>query len=531
MEDSGAGLGATGSGASGVAGGISRPGRLRSAVFLLTVVGFVLPPAAYFWFIHRYAVNMIWQDQWNDVILVSLSYSHHLNFGAIWAQHVENRLLFPNLIVLILPMSTNLNIVFEEYLSALMMVVATALFILAHRRRSPSTPWIYYCPVAFVMLSFAQAGNMLWGFQLAWYLVMISLAVTVFLVDRPTLAWLGMTGAIVVALVGSFSSLQGLLIWPAGLVLLYCRRRSNAFVLTWITAAVVAGLLYISDLNYRAATRFGGNPSYVVHHPIATINFFLSTVGVRHALLGVIILAIAVWVIITRGIHRGSGDGSAVGVAMVCFGLLFASTITVGRASYGAGDWTEAVRDATFDLLILAGCYLALLDRPSESNTHAWDQTLLGSIRAILVVTICLVVFFGFTNGIDYAGKWHQTEALARDVTVNIKCASNSLVVSALAPGNPSSFATDVRQWARIARTHDLALLGGQHTVDKRPPMTKVLRPLNGSTLQGNELLDAAAVDSDNVCSVAKVEFRVTGGPLTYALIANGKQRSEERRV
>ena len=108
-----------------------------------------------------------------------------------------------------------------------MLVLATGLLILAHRRRSPSTPWIYYCPIAIVMLSFVQYLNALWGFQMAWYLVMAALALALFLLDRPVVNWLVLAGAIAAAVVGSFSSLQGLLIWPAGLVLLYCRKRQR----------------------------------------------------------------------------------------------------------------------------------------------------------------------------------------------------------------------------------------------------------------------------------------------------------------
>ena len=62
-----------------------------------------------------------------------------------------------------------------------------ALLIWAHKRRSPATPLLYYCPVAFVMLTFAQWQNTLWGFQMAWYLVVFALAVSVVLLDRPRL--------------------------------------------------------------------------------------------------------------------------------------------------------------------------------------------------------------------------------------------------------------------------------------------------------------------------------------------------------
>ena len=123
------------------------------------------------------------------------------------------------------------------------------LFVLAHKSRSPSTPWIYYFPVALLLFSFVQYQNSLWGFQMAWYLVMLAFAIAVFLLDRPTLSWLVLTGAIGAAVLGSFSSLQGFFIWPIGLMLLLYRRRSKGLVVAWVASAVITGGVYFHKLS------------------------------------------------------------------------------------------------------------------------------------------------------------------------------------------------------------------------------------------------------------------------------------------
>ena len=48
----------------------------------------------------------------------------------------------------------------------------------------------------------------------------------------------------ILAVIGSYSSLQGLLIWPVGLLLLYQRNRSRRMLLTWLACAVVAVGVY-----------------------------------------------------------------------------------------------------------------------------------------------------------------------------------------------------------------------------------------------------------------------------------------------
>ena len=50
-----------------------------------------------------------------------------------------------------------------------------------------------------------------------------------------------------------------------------------------------------------------------------------------------------------------------VGVAMICFGLLFALSVADGRTVFGPSG-ASAWRYTTYDLLVLAGAYLALLD-------------------------------------------------------------------------------------------------------------------------------------------------------------------------
>src|SRR6202035_2799355 len=217
----------------------------RSWLFpVATVLGFAIPAVSYLWMIRTGGVNIIYADQWDDVTLIGHAYSGTLHLSTLWSQHYENRIFFPNLIVLALAYTTHFNVVTEEYLSALMLFGGTALVICAHKRRSPERRWIWYCPVAFLLLSLAQAVNALWGFQMAWYLVLLMVALALFLLEQEPQRWLVFGGAIAAAMVASFSSLQGLLVWPAGLLLIYLRRRPAHLATAWIGSAVVAGVIY-----------------------------------------------------------------------------------------------------------------------------------------------------------------------------------------------------------------------------------------------------------------------------------------------
>jgi hypothetical protein len=357
-----------------------RVGRLSpGTVKILTVFGFAVPVVAYLALLQHYQVNTIWQDQWDDVQVIRESYLHFPDWSSLWAQHVDNRILFPNLIVIVLAHTVAFNITVEEYLSAFMLFAATALFIWAHRRRSPGTPLLYYCPVAFLTLTLAQWQNTLWGFQMAWYLILLSLAVTIVLLDRPTLSWPIFVAAILVAVVGSYSSLQGLLIWPVGLVLLYHRRRRLSVFIAWVVTMGVTVALYF----YHFTTSAAFNLHYFLEYPWWFVRFFVfalgDVVGVPEGFpappnaavmtFGVVLLVLAILALLKWGIARDERSGAPIGVALIVFGLLFDLLITQGRFWRGYFFASQS-RYTTYDILVLAGVYLAALDG-ARSRVHA----------------------------------------------------------------------------------------------------------------------------------------------------------------
>ena len=128
-----------------------------------TVLGFALPALAYCLFIQRYSVNVVLADQWDNVSLAAKAFSGHLSVGDLWAQHNENRMFFPNLAVLALAYSTHLDVRFETFVDAILLFGAVALIIWTHKRRSPATPLLWYCPVAILMVTWAQAENTVFG--------------------------------------------------------------------------------------------------------------------------------------------------------------------------------------------------------------------------------------------------------------------------------------------------------------------------------------------------------------------------------
>jgi hypothetical protein len=491
----------------------SAPAR-RIALLILTFVSFTAPVLAYFWFVDHFGLNTIWIDQWGDLGIISHAYSGHLTLSTLWAQHTQNRIIFPNLIVLLLAYTTNFNVVDEEFLSATILVLSIALLIIGHRRRSPTTPWIVYSPVAILMLSVVQSGNTLWGFQFAWYLVLLALSVALVLCDSPKWNWFVTAGAISAAIVGSFSSLQGLLIWPAGLLILLLRNRPRRFVFTWIGAAAVT--------------------TAILHHPLEGVRFFLFSVGnvigahgnVSLAL-GFLIVLTSLWLIVSAVVRRQDDDATPLGVALICFGLLFALTITTGRAAAGL-DAAEASRYTTFDLLMLVGCYLALLSRHgAKAPSRPRDRVLRLASWVTVGAVICLQATLGTINGLNDARSFHNTQIQASEVIVNIKKAPYSMIERVLVV-NPY-FVPSRLQLTRFAQTNHLSLFDSETAVkhyaraglpyDVNSLVTAVflIYPRHGANVKGIVYLDASASSDYGVTKVDFVVHGSKGSPLVAA--------------
>ena len=541
----------------------------RRTISGLGILSLAVPVIVYLWFIRRYSVNMIWGDTWTDINVIEHAHAGTLSLATLWAQHNESRIFFPNLIVVLLGVTTHFNTVIEEYVSAAMLIIATGLLILTHRRRRPSTPWFYYCPVAILMFSLVGGNpwwastNTLWAFQMSWYLTLLGLAAALFLLDRPSLTWLVLAGAMTAAVVGSFSSLQGLLIWPTGLVLLYLRRRSRRIMVVWIISAIVTGAIYF--YNYKADAGFS-KPSYLWTHPFGAASFFLFNVGNNitgqevtttpthvDLILGTLIVVVAVWLVITCGLRRDASDGNPFGVSLICFGLLFTAMITAGRAW---DTYASVGRYAMFEILLWVGCYLVLLDRASQPRRRAlptapnlvgegtddygglssrvaaefdpasprWKKDLRTIMLLTLIGLVLIQAVLTIPSGITDASASRQRQLVAADVAVNIDEANDPLVQNEL--GDYWWGPAFIRQMTAIARSEHLSLFDTSlAAVDRRRGLfpslqSSVLAPGDGAIVSGNKVLDAGVLVPT---AGRRVQFRITGGLSHRSLVLAAK--------
>ncbi len=536
----------------------THPNRTAAVVLEAAAVLLLVPVALYFWYIHRYGVNAIYTDQWNDVALLTHtpyftnSYSGHTTVRMLWIQHAENRTFFPNTVVLVLGRFTHLNVVTELYLNAVLLLVSLVLIVRAHRRDVPQARLVLYLPAAFLVFTLGQSENTLFGYQLWLYMVIAALATVIFLLARRRSNWSILAVAIAVAVIGSYSALDGFAIWPAGLVVLLWRHRSRAFVYTWLIAAVGTASLWLYHYDFSAGTAGGTNNGNVLAHPFAAAEFFFLLLGdpmgtsikLGGSISNLVEIGIAIFVLSLACLavyaRRGKLARSPVGPALICFGLVIAVLVTIGRTHLGLWAASQS-RYVTEDLLVLLGCYLCLLerwpardretvsaslattalafdhaDRFEQALPERWRQRVLVALRFLAVSLIVVEVAGGMENGIGGGAGTRQMYQLDNLVAAHAAKAPDSLIKSALFPNDTFQY-SNVRQIAEAAKrdrlsffaTSEAAVLErtGLPKVEVRPLRTTVVRPVDGARIHGNALFIAGATSDYPINSV---RFQIT---------------------
>jgi hypothetical protein len=472
-------------------------------------------------FIHAYAVNTLYYDQLVDANLVEHLRNGTLSLSLLWGQHNENRIFFPNLITLALAETVHLNIVVEVVISTVFWWASAAVLVFAHHRRAPFLGWPWYIPVIAGFGSLLTQSDLLFGFRMSWFLTMLCLSAVLMVLDRDELHRPTTALAVALAVVGSFSALQGLLIWPAGLVLLVLRRRSRTTLIVWIASACATTVVYFYHYNFtEAGVGAGTGPS----GPKGVVRFFFTSIGNLFGtpfatpksenntvlVIGIVVFASAV-VAVAHGVRHPRG-AAPLGVALIAFGLLFEASSAIGRARLGLGD---EGRYCIFTLTIWVGTYLTLIEAfvhgrirngvardPDQDGISSARPSPVPSSRVVHPVTtlalfccmaLLLLQFFDtWSTGIIYGQYWKTQRLEGNQVAVRVNDAPSPLIAQLLGGYEPSF----TKQLLAEAKQERLSLFAtSAATADAAAGFVLMVVPAPESVISGRSILDVAVTD------------------------------------
>lgn len=401
------------------------------------------------WFINAFAVNVPFADSWNGTLPFVKEYvTGNLQFAQLWAPHNENRMLFPNLILALVDSHDQVNSVVDMYLTAAVMAASLAL-LLWLVLRSSRIRLVWLLPVPFLFFSLAQVGNLLWAFQLAWMVILLCVVVALHgLESSPRHRSLFLLAA-VAAVVASFSSLQGLLVWPAGLVYGAGRGLSRAQLALWCGIGVVSTAVYAWHLGNVGTV---SSPNYAVAHPGLALEYFLRLLGDvvpgDHTVAGLLLLAASAgvgWFWYRRQVSLAR---LRLPLALWLSGILFDVLVTVGRLELNAPD---SSRYTTYNLMLLIGLYLgavAALDPPRrwpEVGQALRSRPAQAALTALVLALVVVQVAWSLPNGIHQGQLRRASREQGAQLLLHYQSVPDSTLAASLYP--PSG--AYVKVWAK----------------------------------------------------------------------------------
>ena len=380
--------------------------------------------ALYFAFVLHYSVNDIYWDDWSVVPLIHAALHGHLTFSTLWAQYSEERIIVPNLIVVGVGAATHDDTRVTVLLSAVALIAGYLFFLsLLHSYLRRQLTLLPVLSVGLIWFSLADYFNALWAFQFAWYLILFFFVLMLYLLLRESRGSLVFGIALVTAIAASYSSVQGLLLWPVGLMCLLWplwqlreRRitRTYAELGVWMVAAVVTTAIFLQHYSLRYG-QFGAvevrPPTWAVRHPIELARFFLVDVGnvipnagtAVHEIVGLIICVAAGYVVVQSVRLPQSGGQCPLPVAVIAFAILFDLSVASGRLSLGMSYAFKSEYTMPNLLLLVAIVSFAFArlgkERPSlRTPPRAVAIVVLSALAGFTIVQVATSTQYGLKN-------------------------------------------------------------------------------------------------------------------------------------
>jgi hypothetical protein len=429
--------------------------------FLLAVFLMALPPFLVLIYIRLFGVNVVFWDQWDFVPLIEKMYTGSLNLNDLFTQHNEHRIFFPRIIMLILAYLTHYNNIAEMFFSWVLSLVTMLLIFRMYLVDSGNSThtMVKFIPIAWLLFSFNQWENILWGWQIQIYLCVLGFVASIYMLEKTTKIDKNFFLAVISASVASFSFINGLIVWPLGLVHLFLTGKVREKIsLLWVLTGVLVSGIYLYNW-----TKPSNHPSlfYIIKNPIISLKYFFVTVGSPLSFGGmwafetgilIFTLILFTFVIIVK---KHIIVENAKWVSFILFSLFSSLSLTIGRAGFGVEQGLSS-RYVTITSLSIIGTYLICSNFYSRFVNGKYKKSTI--LYGIMLLFLFAGIIVGYIEGIAVGEKELAGKELAKSNLINYNLKSDE-DLKVLYP-NPEI----VRDRAKILEKYSLNVFYNSHS-------------------------------------------------------------------
>ncbi|HEY4787233.1 MAG TPA: hypothetical protein VIH57_14340 [Bacteroidales bacterium] len=332
-----------------------------------------------FLFVWIFGVNVLYLDEWFFASLVKKFQSGGLDFAFLFSQHNEHRIFFPNLFYLVLLPISHMNSKVIMFVNAILVCIEFCCFYLIAKKQfkfsfSEMPAWLLVVPL--FVFNFRQWQDLIWAFQLAFYMVLIFSILSLYLLDKldetSSERWriFFFFIANLSAIIATFSSAMGFLVWIAGGVQLIIGVLNKKYkqIIVYTVVWIIVGLISIMIYNKGLNSSIGQNLQFAIRNPIVFIHFFFSLISLIsvHSLsiiafpIGLLLFLISIYVF--YNIYKNNRwSANKFWIGIYTFSFLFSVLTTIGRCPI-AFEYTDRSRYTIFTSLLVISTFVMFLD-------------------------------------------------------------------------------------------------------------------------------------------------------------------------
>lgn len=382
--------------------------------FILTLVnvGLIL------YFIVKYGVDVPYNDQWEYIGFFDNLSQGKLTFEELFRQHNEYRQLFPNLIFVGLGWFTHWNVRYEMFV---IFILACLVSFNVYRLASITAigeswqKWVMFFLANLFIFSPMQWENWLFGVQIEYFIPIACISSGLVISFTRLDARLKLILCMLLAIISTYSSINGFLCWIVLYPVYYFSGANNNFfkkwpaISAWLFATIFALFFYFYGYQKPEA-----QPSLLAafNHPLDALYYFFGTIGntirVIHSIDIIIVVGgVLIIVFLSQIIYVGWNikdqklmRNSSVWIMLGLYSLLTAAMLTIGRSGYGILQ-SCASRYTSFTLYVgVAVIFLA-----SIIIHHHSRGTRISYIQKIGIAVLIAFLIFTKTNTYPVALK------------------------------------------------------------------------------------------------------------------------------
>jgi len=231
----------------------------RNGIIILSLIGFFASQKLYFKAL--YQINFPYSIDFSIGVNYVYTYvkTGIFPFDEFFGQFSAHHLIFPKLITFPNVFFNSFDVANLYYLHWGLESLALFLIFLLLKRTNPKLYWLLIPISAFIYSPLQDSGGHLFG-MIMWLLPPVSIIGVIYLLDKkPSLKLI--SSSICLAIVGTFSTIIGIIAWVPGIILLIKFNSASKkwiekkWLAIWITSAVIIGLIFYSLFPKDAATQ------------------------------------------------------------------------------------------------------------------------------------------------------------------------------------------------------------------------------------------------------------------------------------